>query len=172
MQAQQTWRHHVHVQPSSHPMWWCHVSWSSGQGVSQTPQPNSKDKIGALGLLQPLLKGSLLEENPHIFLQSKGLYLLLYSLTLWNTSSNVGRRSGASPQHCFITWMHSRGANSGAMFGRQRGGGFFTFLIISVTKRRMGSMLWGGGSWEEQKARTLSPVPFFFLQPSLLSFTT
>lgn len=172
MQAQQTWRHHAHIQPSSHSMWWYHVSWSSGQGVSQTPQPNIKDKIVALGLLQSLFKVSLLEENPHIFLQSKGLHLLLYSLTLRNTSSNDGRRSGASPQHCFITWMHSRGANSGAMFGRHRGGGFFTFLIISVTKKRMGSTLWGGGSWVEQKTQTFPPVPFLFLQPSLLFFTT
>lgn len=94
---------------------------------------------------------------------NKESHLVLWALTLWNTSSKVGRRSGASTQHCFITWMHTRGAISGAMFGRHRGGGFFTFFIISVAKRRIQSTIWDGGTWWGWKMWDFSSVSCSFL---------
>lgn len=51
--------------------------------------------------------------------------------TLSKISSKVGLRSGSSLQHCFISWMHSNGAWSGATVGRHMGGGFFTLRMIS-----------------------------------------
>lgn len=95
---------------------------------------------------------------------------MLCTLTLWNTSSKVGRRSGASTQHCFITWMHTRGAISGAMFGRHRGGGFFTFFIISVAKRRIQSTIRDGGIWWGWKTWDFSC--FLLIPSSMLLFFT
>lgn len=51
--------------------------------------------------------------------------------TLSKISSKLGLRSGTSLQHCFISWIHSRGAWSGATVGRHIGGGFFTLRMIS-----------------------------------------
>lgn len=53
-----------------------------------------------------------------------------------NISSKAGLLSGCSLQHCFISWMHSRGAWSGATVGLHMGGGFFTFLMISADSTR------------------------------------
>lgn len=59
----------------------------------------------------------------------------IQGLTWSKISSKAGLRSGCSPQHCFISWMHSSGAWSGATVGLHIGGGFFTFLMISDGRR-------------------------------------
>lgn len=57
--------------------------------------------------------------------------------TLSKISSKLGLRSGTSLQHCFISWIHSRGAWSGATVGRHIGGGFFTLRMISEKNRHL-----------------------------------
>ena len=57
-------------------------------------------------------------------------------LTWLNISSNVGRCSAASAQHCFISWRHSGGACSGGTTGLYTGGGFLILSMISVRKQK------------------------------------
>ena len=52
-------------------------------------------------------------------------------LTWSKISSKAGLRSGCSLQHCFISWIHSRGAWSGDTTGRHSGGEFLTFWMTS-----------------------------------------
>lgn len=67
-------------------------------------------------------------------LYGDGLAVLLM-FTWSKISSNVGLFSGCSFQQCFISWIHSIGAWSGDTMGRHIGGGFRTFLTISIWSR-------------------------------------
>ena len=57
-------------------------------------------------------------------------------------SSKLGLLSGCSVQHCFISWMHSNGAQSWLTTGRHRGGGLRSFSIISKTQRNISCHNW------------------------------
>lgn len=74
-----------------------------------------------------------LKDNKNIKLFSPQKMERVKRWATWSKiSSNVGLLSGCSFQHCFISWMHSRGAWSGDTVGLHSGGGFLTFWTISV----------------------------------------
>lgn len=60
----------------------------------------------------------------------------LSNLIDWARSLNEGRVSACSAQHCFIELMYSGGATCFETEGRNRGGGFLIFAMISRKDRR------------------------------------
>ena len=60
----------------------------------------------------------------------------LSDLMDWARSLNDGRVSACSAQHCFIELIYSGGATCLDTEGRNNGGGFLIFAMISTSKRR------------------------------------